>query len=453
MSPTNTDSKRRIFLNAFDMFTVGHMSFGQWRNPKDRSATKRRDLAYWTDVAKILERGDFNAIFLADTNGWCGVYQGSAEPCVRNGVQYPMGDPAVPLTAMAAVTRNLGFAITASTSFEAPYVLAKRFSTLDHLMGGRFGWNVVTSWKASGFEAIGIDPIPHDKRYEIADEYLRVVSKLWEGSWADDALVEDRESGVYADFKRVRVIKHEGEHFKVQAPHILDPSPQRTPFIFQAGSSPAGLHFGATHAEGRDPDSVKIFASLTPILGRTHEEAQVKYREALEYASEEGGLVYWCANTGIDLSKLDLDAEVTREMGTGASNVQLQSLLENLAYPGEGVPKWTPRSIGKAVALGASGPVPVGTADEVANEMERWMKVADIDGFNIGHITVPGTWEDVVDLFVPILRERGLHAPRGESGTMRERIYGPGKSRLPEDHIGLSYKYEVYQGEVLKKAE
>ncbi|KAL4887620.1 luciferase-like domain-containing protein [Aspergillus karnatakaensis] len=471
---TNSSAKRRIFLNAFDMFTVGHMSFGQWRNPKDRSATKRRDLSYWTDVAKILERGDFNAIFLADTNGWCDVYTGTAEPCVRNGVQYPMGDPAVPLTAMAAVTKNLGFAITSSTSFEAPYVLAKRFSTLDHLTQGRFGWNVVTSWKASGFEAIGIAPIPHDKRYEIADEYLRVCYKLWEGSWADDALVEDRENNIYAEFQKVRVIKHQGEHFKVQAPHILDPSPQRTPFIFQAGSSPAGLQFGATHAEGifvvgltpevigprvkrirdkiaevgRDPHSVKIFASLTPILGKTHDEAQEKYREALSYASEEGGLVYWCANTGIDLSKLDLDAEVTREMGSRASNVQLQSLLENLAYPGEGVPKWTPRTIGKAVALGASGPVPVGTAEEVADEMERWVKVADIDGFNIGHITVPGTWEDVVDLLVPVIRERGLYAPKGESGTMRERVYGGGKSRLPEDHVGSSYKYDVYREEV-----
>lgn len=146
--------KRRIFLNAFDMFTVGQMSFGQWRNPKDRTADKRRDLSYWTDLAKLLEKGDFNAIFLADTYGWCDVYKGDAEACVRTAIQYPMGDPAVPITAMATVTKNLGFAITSSTSFESPYVLAKRFSTLDHLTRGRFGWNVVTSWKASGFKAV-----------------------------------------------------------------------------------------------------------------------------------------------------------------------------------------------------------------------------------------------------------------------------------------------------------
>ena len=157
MAPT-TDSpappKKRILLNAFDMFTVGHMSFGQWRNPKDKSATKRRDLTYWTYLAQLLERGGFNALFLADTFGWCDVYKGSAEACVRTGTQFPMGDPVIPVSAMASVTKNLGFAITSSTSFDAPYPLAKRFSTLDHLTGGRFGWNIVTSWKASGFKAV-----------------------------------------------------------------------------------------------------------------------------------------------------------------------------------------------------------------------------------------------------------------------------------------------------------
>ncbi len=153
-SDSDSSSKKRIFLNAFDMFTVGHMSFGQWRNPQDKSATKRRDLSYWTNLAKLLEKGDFNALFLADTFGWCDVYTGTAEPCVRTGTQFPMGDPIIPVTAMATVTKNLGFAITTSTSFDTPYVLAKRFSTLDHLTGGRFGWNVVTSWKASGFKAV-----------------------------------------------------------------------------------------------------------------------------------------------------------------------------------------------------------------------------------------------------------------------------------------------------------
>ena len=197
---------------------------------------------------------------------------------------------------------------------------------------------------------------------------------------------------------------------------------------------------------GRDPYSVKIFASITPILGKTKDEAEAKYQEALQYADEEGGLVYWCANTSVDLSKFDPDKEITEQM-VGDSETRIQSKIANLAYRGDDVPVWTPRNLGKAVAMGASGPVPVGTPEEVADEMERWIEIADIDGFNVGHITTPGTWEDVVELLVPELRKRGRYAPVGESGTMRERIYGPGKTRLPDDHIGSRYKYNVYKEE------
>lgn len=199
---------------------------------------------------------------------------------------------------------------------------------------------------------------------------------------------------------------------------------------------------------GRDRHAVKVFASMTPVLGRTHAEAEEKYREAAKYASEEGGLVYWCGNTGIDLSAYDMDAEFTEETAQNAQsdpNARIQSKLANLAYRGEDIPKWTPRVIGKTVALGASGPVPVGTPEEVADEMQRWVEIADLDGFNIGHITTPGTWEDVVDLLVPELRKRGLYAPQDESGTMRERVYGPGNSRLRDDHYGSIFKYAVYE--------
>lgn len=195
---------------------------------------------------------------------------------------------------------------------------------------------------------------------------------------------------------------------------------------------------------GRDPHSVKVFASFTPIIGKTKEEAEAKYQEALKYANEEAGLVYWCANTGLDLSKFDLDTEITESMA-GDADVSIQSKVKNLGYRGDDVPIWTPRNIGKAVALGASGPVPVGTVEKVADEMERWMEIADLDGFNIGHITTPGTWEDVVELLVPELRKRVRYAPRGESGTMRERFSG--NSKLPEGHAGSKYRYDVYEEE------
>ncbi|KAJ6072780.1 hypothetical protein N7467_010865 [Penicillium canescens] len=467
----DSSAKRRIYLNGFDMFTVGHLSFGQWKNPADRSATKRRDLSYWTNLAKILEKGDFNALFLADTYGLYDTYKGTAEPAIRNGAQYPMGDPAIPISAMASVTKNLGFAITTSTSYEAPYVVAKRFSTLDHLTGGRFGWNIVTSWKESAAKAVGLPLVDHDKRYEIADEYLTALYKLWEGSWADDALQENAETGVYADPSRIKYIHHHGEHFKFDGPHILDPSPQRTPFLFQAGTSPAGVAFGAKHAEGifvsapsphilaprikaireeaarvgRDPRSVKVFAILTPIVGRTDEEAQEKYREALANASEEAGLAFFSGGSGIDLSKFDLDTPITPS--DVHVDARVHSTINTLSYQSSDVPQWTPRNIGKRISIGGAGPVPVGSASTVADFLEEWVRVADLDGFNIGYVQTPGTFEDVVELLVPELRRRGVYAPENESGTMRERVYGPGQKRLRDDHVGRNYGYEVYDGQ------
>lgn len=234
---THQNLRKEIILNGFDMFTPSHLSFGQWRRSEDRSKDKRRDLTYWTDLAKILERGDITALFLADTYGQHDVYKASAKPTLRTACQFPMGDPSIPITAMAAVTSRLSFAITTSTSYESPFVVAKRFSTLDHLTKGRFGWNIVTSFKQSGADAVGLPLVEHDKRYEIADDYLRCLYKIWESSWADDALKEYAENEVYVDFDRVRWIHHETERFKINAPHILDPSPQRIPFLFQAGTS------------------------------------------------------------------------------------------------------------------------------------------------------------------------------------------------------------------------
>jgi alkanesulfonate monooxygenase SsuD/methylene tetrahydromethanopterin reductase-like flavin-dependent oxidoreductase (luciferase family) len=165
-----------------------------------------------------------------------------------------------PISAMAAVTKNLAFAITASTSFEPPFLLAKRFSTLDHITGGRFGWNIVTSWKKAAFKAIGLDtPIEHDERYLQADEYLRVLYKLWEGSWADDAITENKEEDEYINPDKIRSIKHEGKYFNLETRHIVDPSPQRTPLLFQAGTSSAGSEFAATHA---GKSSTHLLASL-----------------------------------------------------------------------------------------------------------------------------------------------------------------------------------------------
>ncbi|KAH8892474.1 DszA family xenobiotic compound monooxygenase [Thozetella sp. PMI_491] len=471
--------KKQILLNGFDMFTVGHLSFGQWRNPEDRAKDKRRDLSYWTDLAQLLEKGGFTGLFLADTFGPYDTYKGSAEPSVRTGSQFPMADPIIPVSAMAAVTKNLGFAITTSTSYEQAYVVAKRFSTVDHLTKGRFGWNIVTSWKESASKAVGLPLVEHDQRYANADEYLRVLYKLWEGSWADDALKEDAENGIYAEYDKIRIIHHHGK-FHVDAPFIVDPSPQRTPVLFQAGTSAAGIRFGSTHAEGifvaglsphivaprvkairdaaaaagRDPSSVKIFAMITPIIGKDEEDVKRKYEDALKYKLIDGGLAQWSASNAIDVSKFDLDHQLTEE-DIAIDLQRVHSALYGLQYRGDDVPKLTPRNLGTLVAIGGSGAMPVGTASQVADIFEQWVDIADVDGFNIGYVITPGSFVDAVELLVPELRRRGIYPEKepddAPARTFREQIYGVGQKGLRTDHPGYQYRYATYDEAIAKE--
>ncbi|KAJ5717060.1 Nitrilotriacetate monooxygenase component A/pristinamycin IIA synthase subunit A [Penicillium malachiteum] len=450
--------KKRILLNAFDMSTVGHLSPGQWKNPKDRSATKR-ELDYWIDLAKLLERGGINALFLADTTGAHDTYQGSADKCIRRAVQWPMTDPTI-VSKSVCCDENLAFGITASMSFEQPFLLAKRFSTLDHLTNGRIGWNIVTSYKKAAFKAIGLEsPIEHDERYRQADEYLRVLYKLWESSWAPDALSPIPETDSYVDPDKVRQINHKGKYFSLNTRHIVDPSPQRTPFLFQAeaifvsSQSPEILRPKIEKIRkqaaglGRDPQSIKFFCTFTPIVGRTDEEAQEKYEELKKYASIVGGLVLSSGWTGIDISKIPLDQELTTADSLEAGKVT--SLLDSLLKTSKDVPRWTPRVVAEKAAIGGLGPVAIGSPQTVADEMERWIREADLDGFNIGYVTTPGTFDDLMDLVIPELRKRGLYpelaAADDEPLTAREKIYGKGQKKLREDHPGTQYKYDVYQ--------
>ncbi|ETN39516.1 uncharacterized protein HMPREF1541_05742 [Cyphellophora europaea CBS 101466] len=477
-SDGNVQPKKQILLNAFDMSTIGHLSPGQWKNPSDQS-TKKRKLGYWIELAKLLERGNINALFLADTYGGydtCEYNEDSLDNCIRRAAQWPMTDPSIPISAMAAVTKNLTFGITASTSFEPPFLLAKRFSTLDHLTDGRIAWNIVTSWKKAAFKAIGVDnPIEHDTRYYAADEYLRLLYKLWESSWSDDAIVADAENDVYFDPDKIRTIRHHGKYYNLDSRHITDPSPQRIPFLFQAGTSPAGSAFAATHAEaifvsshspkvlrpkienirklakeqGRDPQSIKFFGTFTPILGRTEEEARAKYEEAQKYASTVGGLVLFSGWTGIDASKIPLDQDITAADSTEAHKVR--SMLDAFTTTSPDVPRWTPRVVAEKAAIGGLGPVGIGTPAQVADEMQRWIDEADLDGFNLAYVTTPGTFEDVVDLLIPELRRRGLYAPArkedDEPLTAREKVYGKGQSKVRDDHAAAKYRYDVYTEE------
>jgi long-chain alkane monooxygenase len=241
--------KREIRLNAFEMNCITHQSPGLWRHPRDR-AWQYKDLDYWTDLARILEGGKFDAIFIADVLGVYDVLDGNVDAAARQAAQIPVNDPLQLVPAMATVTRDLGFGLTASVSFEHPYPFARRLSTLDHLTKGRAAWNVVTSYLESGAKNVGlIGQADHDERYEIAEEYLEVCYELWEGSWEDGAVLRDRACGIFVDPAKVHPIRHKGRYFDTPGVHLCEPSPQRTPLLFQAGSSPRGKRFAGKHAE------------------------------------------------------------------------------------------------------------------------------------------------------------------------------------------------------------
>ncbi|KAF4627801.1 hypothetical protein G7Y89_g10349 [Cudoniella acicularis] len=473
---TSDGSKKRILLNAFDMNGIGHTSVGQWQNPTDKSKTKNT-LDYWINLAKLLEKGKFNTLFLADNFGSHDVYQESHAPAIKAGAQWPLYEREKIVSAMAAVTKSLGFGITSCTTFEPPFLLAKRFSTLDHLTRGRIAWNIVTSWSDSAARAMGLEALPeHDERYVIAEEYLQLIYKLWEGSWADDALVLDTNTSTFANPDKVRKIEHRGKYFKCVSAHQVDPSPQRTPLLFQAGMSPAGAAFGSKHAEcifiggpnpafvgekikktralaqsqGRNPSDLKFFISFTPVLGSTDEEAQAKLQEYLKYSILDGSLAKFCGISGIDLAKFGLDEEFPTDPEHPTLSHLSVKQREVLTNRPDGYESWTPRILGEWSAIGGSSPFQVGSGEMVADELERWIRIADVDGFNIGHVVVPQAWVDVIDFLIPVLEKRGWLGNSNEysvpGGTLRENLYGtPGDSRLRASHPGSAFKFDVLQ--------
>src|SRR5437763_671349 len=244
-----TRMPKQIRVNAFDMNCVAHQSPGLWAHPRDR-ADRYNTLDYWVELAGILERGKFDALFLADVLGVYDVYRGSSDAAIANAVQVPVNDPLLLIPAMAYATRDLGFGVTCAVSYEHPYTLARRFSTLDHLTSGRIGWNIVTGYLNSAAKGMGLARQPeHDTRYEIAEEYMEVVYKLWEGSWEDGAVLRDQARRIFARPDKVHRNRHDGTYFPIEAIHLCEPSPQRTPLLYQAGASSRGRQFAATHAE------------------------------------------------------------------------------------------------------------------------------------------------------------------------------------------------------------
>ncbi|EPL6897333.1 LLM class flavin-dependent oxidoreductase, partial [Acinetobacter baumannii] len=396
----------------------------------------------------------------ADVLGIYDVYHQSAEHALTGAVQVPVNDPLQIVPAMAAVTKHLGFGVTTSISFEHPYPFARRISTLDHLTKGRVGWNIVTSYLESGSKNLGLKTqVNHDNRYDIADEYLEVLYKLWEGSWEEGSVLRDRESGIFADHKKVHPIQHEGKYFTVPGIHICEPSPQRTPVLYQAGASSRGQKFASQNAEcvfiaapskiatkkvvqgirqklvqeGRDPYSVKIYALLSIVTDETDAKAQAKFKEYQSYGSYDGALTLLSGWSGVDFSQYQPTDKV-EYIQTNA----IQSLLDSYVNA-DPERVWTIEEIANWNSLGGNGPVLVGSAETVSDALQQWVEDTDVDGFNLAYILAHQTFADVVEFIVPELQKRGVYQTSYAQGTLREKLFGAGPY-LPENHRGAKYR-------------
>ncbi|GHD24633.1 LLM class flavin-dependent oxidoreductase [Tianweitania populi] len=445
---------QELRLNTFQMCAPVHNWAGLWRLPGDQAVDYNR-LDYWTNMAQTAERGLLDAIFIADVFGVYDVYGGSPETALRAGAQIPNMDPVVPVSAMAHVTKNIGFGITANLSFEHPFQMARRFSTLDHMTDGRIGWNIVTGYLESGARGMGQAlQTEHDARYDVAEDFMAAIYKLWEASWEDGAALRDVAGGIFTDPAKVHAVHHDGPHFKVDGIQLSEPSPQRTPVLFQAGTSDRGRQFAARHAEcvfingpsqkiaagtvtklrdavrteDRNPADVTVFLGANVIIAPTHAEARDLHAEYTRHLDAAGQLALVSGWTGMDLSTL-----APEDVVPFARSNAIQSTLENMTSK---APK--PILACDLVALDATGaraPFFYGTASEVADQLLDWAEATGVDGFNLARLSVPATLDSIVDHLVPELQSRKRFKTRYAEGTLREKL-GASSSRLPDTHGG-----------------
>ncbi len=449
-----------LHLNAFSQCSPCPQSKGQWKHPSDRSVPGYRQLDHWIERAKTAERGCLDAFFFADVHGTYDIFRGSRHDAIRHGVQIPCNDPTVLIPAMARETRHLGFASTYSTSYFPPYLTAKHFTTLDHLTNGRVGWNVVTSYLTDAQRQGLPKQLPHDERYDQADEYMEVVYRLWEESWDDGAIVYDKDGDCLIDPAKVHEINHVGKYYSVEGPHLCEPSPQRTPVVYQAGSSERGIAFGARHGEvlftvfpnlrvartytdryreairgeGRAQDSVKILMGVAVVCAATDEDASKLWSEVAAIRSPEGALALFGGWTGIDLSKFAPDDELrsTERDGMQFFSDYFQSIDPTRV--------WTFREVAEYLSVGSITHVVVGGPRRVADELERWAEEGGVDGFNLLCPVEPLGTENFVEFVVPELQRRNLFRTSYDAATLREHYFGVGQVALADDHPGARYR-------------
>ncbi|MEU3467689.1 LLM class flavin-dependent oxidoreductase [Streptomyces sp. NPDC006687] len=423
---------RTLHLNAF-LMNAGHHD-AAWRHP-DASPERVTDVTYFQELARTAERGRLDSVFFADGLAlW-----GKARYNALGGFE-----PLTLLSAIAAVTSHIGLIATVSTTFNEPFHTARKFASLDHISGGRAGWNIVTSGTVDEARNFNRDEhLEHAVRYERAREFLDVTTKLWD-SWEDDAIVLDKEQGVYADTDRLHPAAHRGEHFSVAGPLNVPRSPQGRPLLVQAGSSEDGKEFAAQYAEavftaqqtladgqsfykdlksrlaryGRTEEDLLVLPGIAPVIGSTEAEANALERELTELQIPEYGLAQLSGMLGTDLTGLPLDGplpDLPEERDINGNKSRFTLVAELARRDG-----LTLRELIARLGAGRGHRVHAGTPEQIADQLEEWFTQGAADGFNIMAPVLPTGLTDFVDHVVPILQRRGLFRTEYSGTTLRE---------------------------------
>jgi long-chain alkane monooxygenase len=433
---------KKAHLLGFIQHGFNSHATGMWRHPRDKVGHDFAGPAYWQHMARTMERGLFDAMFIADELAPYTTYKNNSDAIVRYAVQFPTHEPSTIVPIITAATTHLGVGVTLSTAFEHPYSMCRRLSSLDHLSGGRIAWNIVSSYSKSEWEAYGQEMTERAGRYERLDEYMDVCYQLWD-SWEPGAIIADKETGIFADPRKIRTVHHEGRFYRCHGRHFCAPSPQGRPVLWQAGSSNQGRDFAAKHAEAifavhpnvermrqytddlnerlwrkfaRPPGSVKLIFGLQTIVGLSRSEAQEKRERLLACIPPEGALAWISGHFGLDFSQYSLDEPVQNIEVPG-----IQGLFDSIVYAKGGAAV----TVGEAALIYAQGmgmPVACGTAKDIADQMEHYMDEGGADGFMLIATYTPGCFEEFVDLVVPELRRRGRFRDRYTGATLRENL-------------------------------
>ncbi len=436
--------RRKLRFGAF-MSVPGCHPTG-WRHP---DAVPECDIGFrhLAHMARTAERGKLDAMFFQDSAcvvGSGGLY-GRPPFNIQNGRQAHI-EPVSAIAALAAVTSHIGLISTCTTTYNEPFNLARRFLTIDHISGGRAGWNLVTSQAEDEAMNFGADAhMEHGARYDRASEFYDVVRGLWD-SWDDDAFLRDKDSGMWFDKDRMHILNHKGEHFSVRGPMNVARSPQGRPVVAQAGSSGVGMDLSARCADmvftaqttikegqdfcaelrgrmaayGRGPDEIRIFPGIMPIVGRTMDEARAKHdqlREMVDDTVALRGVNRLCG--GLDISQFDPDGPLPDLPPSNAARARQQMII---AMGKRGM---TIRQIGRVLGMSQAHRVLWGTPASMADDMQEWLEAGACDGFNLLFAHYPKPLEEFVDLVVPELQRRGIFRTEYEGTTLRENLGVP----------------------------